>query len=156
MSSSSIRLTARATTQIGGYESETSRFGFRELIDRRAVDVVQPDSCWTGGLSEVRKIAAHAAAHNMLCVPHSFSSAVALTANMHLVGSIANGEFVEWDKNGNPFVDELLAAPLELQPDGRLPIPDGPGLGINLNWEVVDRYRVDALKPAEAAMRATA
>jgi L-alanine-DL-glutamate epimerase-like enolase superfamily enzyme len=138
----SIRLTARASTPIGGYESETSRFGFRELIDRRAVDVVQPDACWTGGLSEARKVAAHAGTHNMLCVPHSCSSAVAMVANMHLVGSIANGGLVEWDKNGNPFVEELLRDPMELQSDGLLGIPTGPGLGIELNWDTVEHHRL--------------
>jgi L-alanine-DL-glutamate epimerase-like enolase superfamily enzyme len=152
----SIRLTARAKTQIGGYESETSRYGFRELIDRRAVDIVQPDSCWTGGLSEARKIAAHASIHNMLCVPHSFSTAVAMVVNMHLVGSIQNGEFVEWDKNGNPFIDELLASPFELEPDGRLPIPNGFGLGIELNQDTIERYRVHRLRPADAAASVSA
>lgn len=139
----SVRLTARSHTPIGGYETHTSRFAFRELIDRRAVDVVQPDACWTGGLSEVRKIAAYAGAHHMLCIPHSFSTAVALTANMHLVGSIANGEFVEWDQNGNPLVDELLVERFQLDGDGLLPIPGGPGLGVTLDRDVVERYRVD-------------
>ena len=138
----SIRLCARSRTQIGGYETETSRFGFRDLIERRAIDVVQPDCCWTGGISEVRKIAALASMHNMLCVPHSFSSSVALMTNAHLVGSLANGEFVEWDRTKNPLVEELLTAPPKLTPNGRLMIPSGPGLGIELNRDTVERYRV--------------
>jgi L-alanine-DL-glutamate epimerase-like enolase superfamily enzyme len=141
---SSIRLTERANTRIAGYETETSRFGFRQLIERRAVDVVQPDSCWTGGLSEARKVAAMAGAHHMLCVPHCFSTAVAMTSNMHLVGSIANGEFVEWDCNDNPLVDSLLTTPMRLDAGGLLRIPDGPGLGIELDEDVVERYRVPA------------
>jgi L-alanine-DL-glutamate epimerase-like enolase superfamily enzyme len=138
----SVRLTARATTAIGGYESETSRYGFREIIERRAVDVVQPDACWTGGLSEARKIASHAELHHMLCIPHSFSSAIAMTANMHLVGSISNGELVEWDRNGHPFIDELLVEGHVLNADGSLAIPSGPGLGIDVDRSVVERYRV--------------
>jgi L-alanine-DL-glutamate epimerase-like enolase superfamily enzyme len=140
----SVRLTARAETQIAGYETETSRWGFRNIIERRAVDVVQPDSCWTGGLSEARKVATLAGAHHMLCVPHCFSTAVAMTSNMHLVGSIANGEFVEWDCNQNPLVDDLLATPMQLGADGLLAIPNGPGLGIELDEDVVERHRVAA------------
>ena len=141
----SIRLASRSRTPIGGYETETSRFGFRDLIERRAIDVAQPDACWTGGLSEARKVAALAGVHNMLCVPHSFSTAVAMTANAHLVGSIANGEFVEWDQNSNPLVDELLTEPFQLTSEGRLPIPAGPGLGIELNPDTVARYRAPTL-----------
>jgi L-alanine-DL-glutamate epimerase-like enolase superfamily enzyme len=62
---------------------------------------------------------------------------------MHLVGSIANGEFVEWDQNGNPLVDELLVERFQLDGDGLLPIPGGPGLGVTLDRDVVERYRVD-------------
>lgn len=140
----SVRLTARADTRIAGYETETSRFGFRRIIEERAVDVVQPDSCWTGGLSEARKVADLAGMHHMLCVPHCFSTAVAMTSNMHLVASIANGEFVEWDCNGNPLVDELLATPMQLDAEGLLRVPDGPGLGIELDGDVLERHRVAA------------
>ena len=144
----SIRLTKRAKTPIAGYETETSRYGFRELIERRAVDIVQPDACWTGGLSEVRKVAVHAGLHHMLCVPHSYSTAVAMVTNMHLVGSIPNGEFVEWDCNDNPLVDQLLTEPLRLRADGRLSVPTRPGLGIELDRDIVERFRVPAPSPS--------
>ena len=70
---------------------------------------------------------------------HTWSDAVALVANMHLVASLPNGITVEVDRTGNPFIDELLAEPLVVQ-DGEIPLPARPGLGIELDEDVVGAY----------------
>lgn len=70
---------------------------------------------------------------------HTWSDAVALVANMHLIASLPNGITVEVDRTGNPFLEELLAEPLVVR-DGELPLPTGPGLGIELNEDLVRSY----------------
>ncbi|MDQ3856807.1 MAG: mandelate racemase/muconate lactonizing enzyme family protein [Chloroflexota bacterium] len=130
-------------TPVSGYETETGLPAFRNLIADRAVDIVQPDAIWTGGITECRKVAALAQAHHLPVIPHVFSSAVSTAANMHLIASIPNGSWLEWDQNPNPLRSELFSEPLEVDPEGNVRLPDRPGLGFTLNEATVDRYRVE-------------
>ena len=127
---------------VAGYETETGLAGFRELVARRAVDIVQPDVTWTGGITETRKVAALAQAHGLPVVPHVFSSAVATIANMHLIAALPNAGLLEFDQNPNPLRSELFEEPIEVSPEGTVRLPDRPGLGVRLRQETVDRYRV--------------
>ena len=127
---------------VSGYETATGLAAFRELIARRAVDIVQPDVIWSGGITVCRKIAALAEAYALPVVPHVFSSAVASIANMHFIASIPNGGLLEFDQNPNPLRSELFMEPIEVSSDGTVSLPERPGLGVTLNQETVDRYRV--------------
>ncbi len=129
-------------TPVAGYESETGLGGFRELIARRAVDIVQPDVIWTGGITPCRKIAALAEAFGLPVIPHVFSSAVSSIANMHLIASLPNAGLLEFDQNPNPLRDELFEEPIQLSSDGKVRMPIRSGLGVTLNQATVDRYRV--------------
>jgi L-alanine-DL-glutamate epimerase-like enolase superfamily enzyme len=127
---------------VAGYETATGLARFRDLIAGRAVDIVQPDVIWTGGITVCRKVAALAEAHGLPVIPHVFSSAVAAVANMHFIASLPNGGLLELDQNPNPLRTELFENPIDVQPDGTVRLPDGPGLGITLNQSTVDRFRV--------------
>jgi L-alanine-DL-glutamate epimerase-like enolase superfamily enzyme len=129
-------------TPVAGYETETGLPGFRDLITRRAVDIVQPDVIWTGGITECRKVAALAQAYGLPVIPHVFSSAVSSMANMHFIAAIPNGGLLEFDQNLNPLRSELFETPLEITPEGKIPLPDRPGLGVTLNQETVKKYQV--------------
>ena len=129
-------------TPVAGYETETGLPGFRDLIARRAVDIVQPDVIWTGGITECRKVAALAQAAGLPVIPHVFSSAVSTAANIHLIASIPNAGLLEFDQNPNPLRDELFEEPFAVSPDGTVSLPDRPGLGVTLRQDTVDRYRV--------------
>mgnify|MGYP000616134604 CR=1 FL=1 len=134
---------ARAVdTPIAGYETAAGLAQFRDLIESRAVDIVQPDVVWSGGITVCRKIAALAEAHGLPVIPHVFSSAVAAVANMHFIASIPNGSWLEFDQNPNPLRSELFTDPIEVDSGGRVQLPDRPGLGVTLNQQVVDRYRI--------------
>jgi L-alanine-DL-glutamate epimerase-like enolase superfamily enzyme len=137
------QLASFTSIPIAGYESEFSRFGFRDLIVKRAVDIVQPDCIWSGGISEAKKIATIASAFGLPCVPHSFSSAVAMLANMHLIASIPNGYILEMDRNPNPLREELIAEPVRIDAESWVKMPQGPGLGMQLSEQVLRKYRVD-------------
>jgi L-alanine-DL-glutamate epimerase-like enolase superfamily enzyme len=127
---------------VAGYETATGLASFRELITRRAVDIVQPDVIWTGGITVCRKVAALAEAHGLPVIPHVFSSAVAAIANMHFIASLPHGGLLELDQNPNPLRSELFDEPLTAQPDGIIRLPNRPGLGVTLNQSIVDQYRV--------------
>lgn len=122
-------------------ENEFGLQGFRELVDRRIVDIVQPDCSRTGGISECRRIGLLAEQHGLSVATHSWSDAVAIVANMHVIASLANGITVEIDRTGNALIDDLLATPLQIQ-DGEVALPPGPGLGIELNPTALERFRM--------------
>jgi L-alanine-DL-glutamate epimerase-like enolase superfamily enzyme len=138
----SARVADALATPIAGYETEVGLFGFRQLIDRGAVDIVQPDIAWSGGFSEGRRIAAYAQAHHRMVAPHAFAGAVLLVASLHFAAAIPNGLLLEWDQNPNALRDELLKQPLRLEPDGTVKLPERPGLGIELDHAAVERYQV--------------
>ncbi len=138
----SAMVAAAIDTPIAGYETEYTRYGYKELVTRRAVDIVQPDVTWAGGITEAKKIANLASCHNMQCVPETFSSALAVVANLHFIASIPNGELLELDQNPNPLREELIVEPITVDKKGYVKLPQGPGLGVQLNEEIVEKYRV--------------
>jgi L-alanine-DL-glutamate epimerase-like enolase superfamily enzyme len=138
----SARVADALATPIAGYETEVGLYGFRQLIDRGAVDIVQPDIAWSGGFSEGRRIAAYAQAHHRMVAPHAFAGAVLLVASLHFAAAIPNGLLLEWDQNPNALRDDLLKEPLRLEPDGTVKLPERPGLGIELDHAAVERFRV--------------
>lgn len=122
-------------------ENEFGLQGFRELIRAEAVDVVQPDACRCGGISEVWKVGRLAQEHGLRFATHSWSDAVAIVANAHVVSAMPNGVTVEIDRMNNPFVDELLGRALEVV-DGEIALGDQPGLGIDLNRDLIEGSRL--------------
>ena len=138
----SARVAAALHTPIAGYETELGLYGFRELIRRDAVDIVQVDIAWSGGFSEGRRIAAYAQAHHRMVAPHAFAGAVLLLSSLHYAAAIPNALVLEWDQNPNALRDELLQEPLKLESDGTIRLPERPGLGIELDRAAVERYRV--------------
>jgi L-alanine-DL-glutamate epimerase-like enolase superfamily enzyme len=122
-------------------ENEFGFEGFRELIRAKALDIVQPDASRCGGISEVQRVAALARSAGVAFAPHTWSDAVAVMANAQVVAANSNGLTVEVDQTANPFIDELLVEPLSINA-GELALSRAPGLGIELNQSVVDRYRL--------------
>lgn len=127
---------------VAGYETEVGIYGFRDLIAAGAVDIVQPDVTWSGGITECRRIAALAGAYRLPCIPHVFSSAVSLVANLHFIASLPNGALLEFDRNPNPLRQELFEEPLEIDRRGVVALPQRPGLGVTLNMRTVETYQV--------------
>lgn len=138
----SAELAAALDMPVAGYESEIGFFRFREFIQRHAVDIVQPDCIWSGGITECRRIAVLAQEYGLPCNPHVFSSGVSLAANLHFLASLPNAGLFEMDRNPYPLRDELLDIRFELAPDGLLHLPQKPGLGVELNEDCVGRYRI--------------
>jgi D-galactarolactone cycloisomerase len=137
-----VALRPRIDVPLAAGENDFGVQGFRELIRAGALDVVQPDACRAGGLTECIRIGGMARDAGLSVGTHTWSDAVALVANAHFVASLPNGLTVEVDQTGNPFVEELLAEPLRIE-DGRLPLGEGPGLGIVLDEDALARLNAD-------------
>ena len=101
---------------------------------------MQPDVIWSGGITPCRRIAALAMAAGLPCVPHVFSTAVSLVANLHFIASIPNSYLLEFDQNPNALRTELLEQPIAPDVYGIVTVPEGSGLGVRLDRETLRRY----------------
>jgi L-rhamnonate dehydratase len=131
-------------TRVAAGEEETTRWAFRELIDQGHVDVVQPDVSRAGGFTEVQRIAELAAMAGLPCVPHAWSTGILKAATAHMNAAIPNALFMEFCVWKGPLNDELTEPRIWIDGNGDVEIPTGPGLGVTLRDDVVDRYRVHA------------
>jgi D-galactarolactone cycloisomerase len=130
-------LRSQVDVPIAAGENEFGVQGFRELFRAGAVDVAQPDVSRAGGITECLRIAQLAAETGVQVATHTWSDAVAVTANAHLVAAIPNGLGVEVDRTGTPLMDQLLIEPLAFR-DGRIQLSNRPGLGLELDADVVE------------------
>ncbi len=122
-----------------GFETEQGVMNYGRLLEQGAVDILQPDIGWSGGITECRKIAALGAAQNKPVSMHSFGSAVHFAASLHLAASLPNTEIIESETNENGLRSELLARPLEADGEMSFFVPEGPGLGITLSEAALER-----------------
>jgi len=137
-------LTKSTTMRIATGEEESGRLAFSRLINETHIDVVQPDISRCGGLTEAKKIATIAADHNILCVPHAFKTGVLVAASIHLIAAIPHAPFLEFSVTESAIRKELLTVPF-VQKDGYVDVPQLPGLGIELNPEVIKKYGMGLL-----------
>lgn len=123
-------------------ESEFGVFGFRDLIERRALDILQPDVARVGGPTAAKRVGAFAHAYNLAYAPHTgFSGGVAQLASLHLAGAVPNLLSYEYMFIENPL-REIFTEPFPEPRDGALDLPAAPGLGLDLDRDVLERYRV--------------
>jgi D-galactarolactone cycloisomerase len=130
-------------------EADFMMYGAREFLARKAVDIFQPNISRTGGITEGRRIAAMLQAHHIPYAPHTGScSAVCLAATLQFAVSLPNFLMFEsmqsdWSKTQpNPLRYDLLKQPVEVFKDGYMVIQERPGIGVELNEDVVDKWRV--------------
>lgn len=134
-----VELRRNAAVPIAGCEVLTRRQSFQPWIERRAVDIIQPDVTKVGGLSEQRRIGLAAEDHGIRLIPHGWNTAVGLAADLHLASALPQTNLVEY-LVGSPYVDELARHSWELNADGELTIPSSPGLGLDLDADALVAY----------------
>ncbi|MEO8319609.1 MAG: mandelate racemase/muconate lactonizing enzyme family protein [Bradyrhizobium sp.] len=141
---------AALSIPVAGGECEFTRFGFRDLLASRAIDIIQPDTCAAGGLSECKKIADMAEAFGVRYNPHVWGTGIAIAASLQLLAvlpahtpnSLAPLEpLLEFDRTEHPIRQSLLVQPIE-HTGGIVRIPDGPGLGIEVSRDTLARFAV--------------
>ena len=141
---------SKLKTPIAGGENEHALHGFRALFESRAVDIAQPDVGSCGGLTAMRHIAVLAQSFGVEVNPHVWGSSVAQAASLHVLASLpvahhslfARQPILEYDRSDHPFRQHLVAAPLSLD-KGVVKINHAPGLGIDIQQDCIDRYRVN-------------
>jgi L-rhamnonate dehydratase len=123
----------------------STRHEFADLLQRGRLDVVQPSSVRAGGMHEILNIAEDAYGFGALCIPHSWCHVVGVTAEIQLAAITPNMPYFEYPIAfpPTPLVENLLVPNIEINPDGTINVPDQPGLGFELNEEVINEFRVD-------------
>ena len=143
-------LRRRSPVAISAGEAHCSVHDFKQLIDARAIDIVQPPLTGGGGFGEMKAVALLAQMNNLRVSLPCWGSAIALNAAIHFAASLPNWPhtenapypmLVEYDVGDNPLRDLLVHDPVQ-PANGRLPVPKEPGLGLRLNPEIVARYTV--------------
>jgi len=139
---------AALSIPVAGGECEFTRFGFRNLLVARAVDIVQPDTCAAGGLSECKKIADMAEAFGIRYNPHVWGTGIAIAASLQLLAVLPThtpnslapiAPMLEFDRTEHPIRQAVLTQPLE-HAGGIMHVPDGPGLGIEIDRAALARF----------------
>lgn len=139
---------AALSIPIAGGECEFTRFGFRELLVSRAVDIVQPDTCAAGGLSECKKIADMATAFGVRYNPHVWGTGIAIAASLQLLAVVPphtppslrpTEPILEFDRTEHPLRQAVLTNPID-HAGGIVRVPDGPGLGVEVDRDALARF----------------
>lgn len=143
------KLSSKLNIPIAAGEAEFTRYGFRDLIQKGGVSIIQPNVSRAGGFTECKKIAAISQAHHITYAPHTGStSIICLAASLHLAAYLPNfliHEYMRSDwskKQKNPLRHELSNIDVENFESGFLKAPQRPGIGIDLNQKIVEKYRV--------------
>lgn len=129
----------KGRTPIAVGENLHMSYAFENFILRGAVDFVQPDVARAGGVTEIRKITALAARHQVPVSFHTWGDGIALAASVHLSAALKDCIVMELDYTYNPLREELLRQPFKVE-NGYLTPPDQPGLGVELNLEALQRF----------------
>lgn len=137
-------LCAAVDIPIAGAENQYSVYSFGRYLEARALDILQPDLMGCGGLLEWRKIAALCDAHHVPCIPHQWCNGLILACNLHAICSVPNAPWCECTDDmfwPAPLRDSLLTAPHVIH-DGLIDVPQGPGWGVELNWDVIEATKM--------------
>ncbi len=135
------QLSDAVDTLIACGEQEATEWGFHTLIERGRVDVIQPDLSRCGGFTAARKIVHLAELHNRLCIPHAWTSDLLTAASLHLNAFMRRSVFQEFNVTVGPLSRDLCKNPIHLD-GGMLSVPQGPGLGVEVDESVIEKYRV--------------
>ncbi|MGD0424514.1 MAG: mandelate racemase/muconate lactonizing enzyme family protein [Candidatus Bathyarchaeia archaeon] len=137
-------LADNTSTSIAAGEWLQTRYEFQDLIDRGHIDIAQPDIGRVGGITEAKRVAEYAAIRNRRIIPHCWKTGIGIAASVHLAAASPNASFIEFlpsELSESPIRRELVRDEFRLE-HGRIPLPSKPGLGIELNEDAVEEYKV--------------
>lgn len=137
----------KTTIPIAGGECEYLRFGFHQLLKNKSVDILQPDICACGGLTEAKRIAALASTYGVEVIPHTWGTSIGIHVALHFIsnleaipGRMINPDFLmEYDQTENGLRERLTYPSIEMK-NGMIQVPDRPGLGIDVDEKVLLEY----------------
>jgi L-alanine-DL-glutamate epimerase-like enolase superfamily enzyme len=138
------KLHFEAPMKIAAGEWQNTRFEFADLMDVGLIDVAQPDVGRVGGLTEARRVCDMARTRDRLIVPHCWKTAIGIAATAHLAAITPHCPYIEFmpaNLCDSKLRQELANDPFEFR-NGGIALPTQPGLGIELNWDALERFRV--------------
>jgi L-rhamnonate dehydratase len=133
---------AGVKTRLAAGEQEATAWGFHQLIHQGKVDVIQPDLSRCGGLSQIRKIAWEAELAGVDVCPHAWLTDLLSAASLHVNAWLPRSLFLEYNVSENPMLRQIIRNPVTMDDQGMIPVPQGPGLGIEIDEQAVDKFRV--------------
>jgi galactonate dehydratase len=143
-------LAAKSPIALAGGEGLVSRYEFKQLLDAKGAQIVQPEVIHCGGITEIRKIAALAEVYGVEIAPHMWYGPVAHLASLHAMAPVHNFFVQEWDAVMEPRFIGLTRNTFPRVANGHVTLSDRPGLGLEMEWERWDRehpYRSQSLRP---------
>lgn len=140
-------------TYVAAGENIFGKIGYRHWISQKALDILQPDLCSSGGFTECKKIAGMAQAWNTTVIPHVWGSGIGLAASIQFIATIPTSPlslnraepYLEYDQSDHPFREELIFNAIKME-DGAIPISDKPGIGVEVNQDVIKEYKLSVFK----------
>ncbi|WP_137155585.1 mandelate racemase/muconate lactonizing enzyme family protein [Rhizobium sp. FKL33] len=140
---------ARQPIPVAGGETWHGRFAMKDPLERRAIDILQPDLAGTGGFTEARRVVDLAALHGVRVVPHVWGTVVHIAAALQFMAAMAPSPvrvdpvepILEFDRTENPFRQAVATRPIEHR-NGIVTIPEGPGLGIDIDRAALSEFRM--------------
>ena len=134
---------AGVKTRLAAGEQEATAWGFHHLIVHGKVDVIQPDLSRCGGLSQIRKILWEAERAGVDVCPHAWLTDLLTAASLHVNACLPRSLFLEYNVSDSPMLREIIRNPVQMDGDGMIPVPQGPGLGIEVDETAVERFRIN-------------
>jgi len=125
-------------TRLAAGEQEATAWGFHDLITRGKIDVAQPDLTRCGGFTEVRKILREAQRAGIDVCPHPWLTDLLSAASLHVNAILERSLFLEYTVCDNPMLRGIIRSPIQMDRNGMMPVPQGPGLGIEMNEQAVE------------------
>lgn len=126
---------------IAGGETLTTRYEFQSFLQVGKPDLVQPDVTRCGGISESMKIYELSKEYGTKLVPHGFSTGVLIAATVHFLAACEGTDLIEYSQSTSPLYEKLVKNKIEFK-DGYVEVPNTPGLGIELDEEIIEKYRI--------------
>jgi len=132
-------VTAALDVPVAGGEQDNSLPTWRRMMQMHAVDIIQPDVCYVGGLTRALKVAKMGQEMGYRCVPHAANLSMVTVFTLHMLGAIPNaGDYLEFSIEHTDWTDDLFFPALRCR-DGKVQIPDGPGWGVTINEEWLEK-----------------
>ncbi|NYB76140.1 mandelate racemase/muconate lactonizing enzyme family protein [Sedimentibacter hydroxybenzoicus DSM 7310] len=136
------KLSGITSAKIAGGESLTTRFEFNSFLKNAQPDIVQPDITRCGGISEMRKIYDLAQMNGTRLIPHGFSTGILLAATVQFLAATEHGDLMEYSQSQSPLFRDLVKNKIPFE-DGYVNVPDCIGLGVEIDEELLNKYRID-------------
>ncbi|MEH7253388.1 mandelate racemase/muconate lactonizing enzyme family protein [Neobacillus niacini] len=136
------KLSGVSGAKLAGGESLTTRYEFKDFLKYAQPDIVQPDITRCGGISEMRKIYDLSSMYGTKLVPHGFSTGILLAATVQFLAATNDGDLMEYSQTTSPLFTSLVNNLIPFD-NGFVTVPDCIGLGVELNEDLIEKYKID-------------